>query len=810
MAKRVIISGGGTGGHIFPAIAIANALKRMAPDTEILFVGANGRMEMEKVPAAGYRIIGLDIQGIDRKSLLKNLSLPLKLIRSMLKSNRILREFKPDVAVGVGGYASGPLLLAARRAGIPYLIQEQNSFAGITNKQLGAKASRICVAFENMERFFPGEKIMLTGNPIRPEAVQIEGKKEEAIRFFGLDPTKKTILVTGGSLGARTLNQAMQAGYQQLAAEGIQLIWQCGSYYYEGLKGIQAVGIRVYPFLQNMDLAYAAADLIISRAGAGTIAELCAVGKPVLLVPSPNVAENHQTKNAQALVEKGAAVMIRDTEAVDRLIPAAISLLSDQQGSAELGRNISKLALRDADRVIAEEVLKLAGMKMDQMKQVYFIGIGGIGMSALARYFNHIGCEVAGYDRTETPLTMQLINEGIRVIYEDDFNRVPAVFKNPGSLIIYTPAIPKESGLLAGFKALGHELHKRSEVLGLLSQGKFTIAVAGTHGKTTTSSMIAHLLTDSGLGCSAFLGGIASNYNTNTLFGDNNLLVVEADEYDRSFLTLHPDIAIVTSADADHLDIYGDHEQLQDSFREFLNQTHAGGKRIVHEGLPFPADLYYSAEGKGQAYAENIRIEQGYFLFDYVSPDERISDIRMGIPGKHNVSNAVAAISAARYLEIPTGKIKTALANFAGVKRRFEYIVRDENHIYIDDYAHHPAELQAFLGAVRALYPDRKLTVVFQPHLFTRTRDFMDGFAEALSNSDTLILMEIYPARELPIPGIDAAALLEKIKVEDKYLLDQQSVLEFVANHRPELLVTVGAGNIDQLVNPLKEVLAHG
>lgn len=443
-------------------------------------------------------------------------------------------------------------------------------------------------------------------------------------------------------------------------------------------------------------------------------------------------------------------------------------------------------------------------------KYVYFIGIGGIGMSALARYFNHIGSKVAGYDRTETPLTQQLEQEGIEVIYEDDFSQVQDEFKNSDSLLIYTPAVPKDLGLLAGFRDLGLTLHKRSEVLGLLSQGKYTIAVAGTHGKTTTSSMIAHLLTDSGRGCSAFLGGIASNYNTNTLFGDNDLLVVEADEYDRSFLTLHPDIAIVTSADADHLDIYGDHAHLQDSFREFLDQTHTGGLRIVHEGLPFQADLHYSAEGKGQVYAENIRIEQGYFWFDYVSASHIIRDIRMGIPGKHNVANAVAAITAALHLEVPEDKIKAALANFAGVKRRFEYIVRNTENIYIDDYAHHPTELQAFLGAVRELYPERNLTVVFQPHLFTRTRDFMDGFALALSNSDTLILMEIYPARELPILGIDSSALLAKIPSRDKQLLDKQGVLSYVARHRPALLVTVGAGNIDQLINPIKEVLSNG
>lgn len=446
-------------------------------------------------------------------------------------------------------------------------------------------------------------------------------------------------------------------------------------------------------------------------------------------------------------------------------------------------------------------------MDIKQLKYVYFIGIGGIGMSALARYFKHIGCEVAGYDRTATHLTQQLEAEGMSVIYEDRFDEIASTFKTKETLLIYTPAIPKDLGILNSFKDLGLTLHKRSEVLGLLSQGKYTIAVAGTHGKTTTSSMVAHLLMDSGRGCSAFLGGITSNYNTNTLFGDNDLLVVEADEYDRSFLTLHPNISILTSADADHLDIYNDHQAMLETFGQFLDQTAEDGLRIVHAGLPFKSSVYYSADGQGQVYAENVRVEDGYFWFDYVGEHTRIPNIRLGIPGLHNVSNAVAATTAALHLEIPAEKIRTALGNFKGVKRRFEYIVRNEKQIYIDDYAHHPEELRAFLTAVRSLYPTKHLTVVFQPHLFTRTRDFMEGFAEVLSAADTLVLMEIYPARELPIEGVTSSALLDKVTARDKHLKDKEAVLEYIAKQKPELIVSVGAGNIDQLIEPIREIL---
>ena len=364
MGKRVIISGGGTGGHIFPAVAIANALKKIDPSTEILFVGANGRMEMEKVPAAGYKIIGLDIQGFQRSSILKNVLLPYKLLKSVMKARSIIKDFKPDAAVGVGGYASGPLLYAASQLKIPYLIQEQNSFAGITNKILGKDAELICVAFKGMEKFFPAEKIRITGNPIRKEAVDIENKRFAAAELLSLSPHKKTILLTGGSLGSGTLNKSMYSGLDKILAADVQLIWQTGKYYYqsviEQMKGKEHPNIKVLEFLHRMDLAYAAADLVISRAGAGTIAELCAVKKPAILVPSPNVAEDHQTKNAIALVENDAAILVGDAVAELELIDIALLLIDNKDKCKTLADNIAKMALPDADEVIAREVLRIA------------------------------------------------------------------------------------------------------------------------------------------------------------------------------------------------------------------------------------------------------------------------------------------------------------------------------------------------------------------------------------------------------------------------------------------------------------------
>lgn len=364
---KVILSGGGTGGHIFPAVAIANEIKKLVPHADILFVGAVGKMEMEKVPAAGFKIIGIPIAGLQRKFTLSNFKLPYLIIVSLLKTKKIVKDFEPDVAVGTGGYASGPLLRAAANKNIPTLIQEQNSYAGITNKILSKKASKICVAYEGMEKFFPDHKIILTGNPVRQEVMQIEGKRAEAISFFNLNANKKTILVIGGSLGARTINEAVGEGLEEIFRNNIQLIWQTG----KGYISTASDQVKKYnknsiakDFISRMDLAYAAADIVISRAGASSVSELCNIGMSCILVPSPNVAEDHQTKNAMALVKKNAAVMVKDTEAGQYLVKTSIDLLNNSEKQKSLKENILKMAFLDSANVIAREVLKLANYKL--------------------------------------------------------------------------------------------------------------------------------------------------------------------------------------------------------------------------------------------------------------------------------------------------------------------------------------------------------------------------------------------------------------------------------------------------------------
>jgi UDP-N-acetylglucosamine--N-acetylmuramyl-(pentapeptide) pyrophosphoryl-undecaprenol N-acetylglucosamine transferase len=363
--KRVIISGGGTGGHIFPAISIANALMKIDPETEILFVGAEGRMEMEKIPAAGYRIIGLPVAGLYRSLTLKNFTVLVKLLKSLKKAKKVIKEFNPDVVVGVGGYASGPVLRQAGRMGIPTLIQEQNSYAGVTNKLLAKKASAICVAYDGMEKYFPKHKIIKTGNPVRQNYDDLKTLQNEALSFFNLKKEFPVVLVLGGSLGAGTINNSLSENINILRESDCQWLWQTGKYYFENVKALVSLSfgcnISVHGFINRMDYAYAAADVIVSRAGAGTISELCLVGKPVILIPSPNVAEDHQTRNAEALSEKNAAMLITDNKAVKTLVDEAIKLVSDKKRRDTYSLNILKMANRDADIRIAEEVLKLAG-----------------------------------------------------------------------------------------------------------------------------------------------------------------------------------------------------------------------------------------------------------------------------------------------------------------------------------------------------------------------------------------------------------------------------------------------------------------
>ena len=458
-------------------------------------------------------------------------------------------------------------------------------------------------------------------------------------------------------------------------------------------------------------------------------------------------------------------------------------------------------------------------MKLDQYTSIYFLGIGGIGMSALARWFKHKGLRVAGYDKTPTPLTHELLEEGMEIHFEDRIEFIPGYISKEATLVIFTPAIPKSHIEHAYLKDQGYTILKRSEVLGLLTKNYKTIAVAGTHGKTTTSSLIAHILKSASVDMVAFLGGITSNYDSNLVMhgevNDKTIVIAEADEFDRSFLRLFPHTAVVTSADADHLDIYGDHLQMLSSYKEFIGQIVKGGDLIIHESIATLASeaphLHQVTYGmsRGQFLAGNITPtgRGGFFEFDLLGFEKKIEKIQLGVPGFHNMENAIAATLVALKLGIDEEVIREALLSFRGVKRRFEFVVKRDDLVYIDDYAHHPAEIEAFLTSLKAMYKGRKITVIFQPHLFTRTRDFAEGFSKSLSLADEVLLMDIYPAREEPIPGVSADMIFNDITSSVKMRCGKNDLLKKLATLDIEVLATVGAGDIDTFVKPIREFL---
>jgi UDP-N-acetylmuramate--alanine ligase len=458
-------------------------------------------------------------------------------------------------------------------------------------------------------------------------------------------------------------------------------------------------------------------------------------------------------------------------------------------------------------------------MNVINYKLYYFLGVGGIGMSALARFFNHYKKAVAGYDKTSTDLSKKLEGEGIVCHYDEDVNQLERILSNFALnevLVVYTPAVPKEHAEYQYLLNKGYTILKRSQVLGEITRQFKTIAIAGTHGKTTTTTLVTHLLKSAGINCFSFMGGISKNYDTNLLLGDINdpdaFVVVEADEYDRSFLTLHPQIAVITSSDADHLDVYGDANHVRDSYTLFSKQVKENGTLIVKKNVDNDLRLtnkriIYSLNLDTEYCAQSITIENAQFFYDIKSPVESISNVTLGLPGLHNVENSIAAVAIAQQLGIKGDVIKEALRSFSGVKRRFDYRVRTGPTIYIDDYAHHPEELKATIGSVKKLYPAKKITGIFQPHLFSRTRDFGDAFAESLDMLDECILLEIYPAREKAIEGINSQWLLDKMRLKNKKLLTKEQVMEEIKNNPKEVIVTMGAGNIDSLVEPIEKVL---
>lgn len=815
----VIIAGGGTGGHIFPALAIARQLQADNPYVKILFIGSKHRMEMQKIPEAGYEIRGLDIYGIARKNWWKNIFLIFKLLKSFVVVHKILREFKPNVVIGVGGYSSFPVLFIAQFLKIPTLIQEQNSYAGIANRILGKDASVVCLGYKEAARFFPKATTVYTGNPLRSDLLKfinnLPAQNLNLHQSFGLSPAKPIVLILGGSLGSGALNNFVLQHLEDWQKNGIQLIWQCGAGHYRRMSSMLQNNSEIYitDFLEDIRYAYQVADIVISRAGALAIAEIAALKKPAIFVPLANSTGNHQFYNAQSLQKIGAALLIQERDLPTQLFPKIMELLANPALCAQMSAKISEIRQLQATNLIVNEIFRLIDRSSPPLTKVYMLGIGGAGMQALARYLHKHGVDVAGYDQQKSRYTLSLKNLGIRVDYQED----PRKITSDLDWIIYTPALSANSSpLLKYCQTQGIPLLKRSFVLGLLSRNARNICVSGTHGKTSTCALFATIARASYYKVHEFIGGEQilfthaaqggdkiENHSIEDLNNGYELNIIEADEYDKSFLTLNPYLLVITSMDIDHLEVYGSEASLYSTYYDLVTKLSPSGVLILPYSLMqkhnFPAKniVTYSIEDThATIFAKDILYKSDHSVeFDVFINNVLYSHICLPKATDFNVENSLAAIMLAYILNIPENIVQNSLKAYTGVRRRFELLYEDEKLNYIQDYAHHPRELEQSVRALRKRYPGKRLLLIFQPHLFSRTQYFYREFAHALDIADEIILLPIYPARELPIDGVDSGLIGSEMR-KNWRVLEVENCLEWIKANLDnwEVVMSVGAG----------------
>lgn len=820
---RVIIAGGGTGGHIFPALAIAKELEAKNPYIKLLFVGSKHRMEMQKIPEAGYEIRGLDIRGVSRKKWWSNIFIVFNLIKSFFVAHKILQEFQPSVVVGVGGYSSFPVLFIAQLWRIPTLIQEQNSYAGLTNRILGKRASVVCLGYSDAASFFPKATTLYTGNPVRQDLLKLarssanSSKASRLHKRFGLSTSKPTVLVLGGSLGSGILNNFVMQHLADWHSQDIQLIWQCGtSHYRKIMPKIQDYpNIYATDFLQDMGSAYQVANVVISRAGALAVAEIASLKKPVIFVPLASATANHQFYNAQALVKAEAAIMVLEAEVKTKLYSILIDLLHNKNQQELLRLNLNNFQHLQATDRITNQILKLSEQSASPLRKVYMLGIGGAGMQALAVYLHQQGVEVAGYDRAKSRYTANLEDMGIRVDYQD----LPSQIEAEVDWVIYTPAIKTNSPSMKYCKAQGIPLLKRSFVLGHLSRNAYNICVAGTHGKTSTCALFAAIVRNSGYKAHEFIGGeqILSTQTRLPSIIDYSpiyqLNIIEADEYDKSFLSLNPYLAVITSMDVDHLEVYGTEEKMRQTYYDFVQKIPPNGALILPYNLAQTNDFnvknlitYSIQDQRATIFAQDLNYHSDNSVhFKVFINNILYTSIRLPQGTDFNVENSLAAIMLAHILEIPKTVVKDALNAYAGVRRRFELLYESANLSYIQDYAHHPRELEQSILSIRRRYPSKSLLVIFQPHLFSRTKYFYLEFARVLDLADEVILLPIYPAREEPIQGVDSA-LIGGVMQRNWRVLAVDNCLEWLKGNldKWEVVMSVGAGgDLEQVAEDL-------
>lgn len=822
LSSRVLFAGGGTGGHIFPALALAAYLQQENPFCQIEFVGAKDRMEMEKIPQAGYTIHGLNIMGLDRKRVFRNILVLYKLIGSLAKAYRIVRRFNPSVVVGMGGYSCLPVLFVARLLRIPTIIQEQNAFAGLANRLLGKNATHICLGYAKAKRFFVPEKCTVTGNPIRQEIINAKYiNAQKAKLALGLRTDLPLLFVIGGSLGCKRINVFFLEHLDAFVNAGLQIIWQTGTDFYTKAREKTASypQVQVFDFVTDMAQAYAGADIIVSRAGAIAIAEICAVTKCAVFIPYQRATENHQFHNANTLFEANACRLIKEKDIDAHLLPTILRLLEQPEERERIQQNMSAFTLTKATQTIGEIILRYCRQRAKTLRNVYMIGIGGSGMQALAQYLLSKGVKVSGYDRDSSAFSEMLAQQNVPIYRVEDKKHITS----GTDWVIYTPAINANHLEKMHAESMGLPVLKRSFALGHLTRDGNNICVAGAHGKTTTSSMVASILQMARCPYNAFIGGQRLPDNPCPDLPANDcsqyppVNVIEADEFDRSFLRLCPSIAVITSVDEDHLDIYQTKENLLEAYQQFVYRLKEDGLLIVHQSVmdkhPFATNntITYSAEDeRADIFARNIQYTSRQTVQFTVHIGEDIyAELELSQGATFMVNNALAAVGVARHLRIPPPVIQQALANYRGVRRRFECVAKNAKQVYINDYAHHPEEIKQTMQAVRNLYPNKKMTVIFQPHLYSRTKDFYQDFARSLSLADEVIFLPIYPAREQPIPGVSSAMIADCMANTPTQQMDiARLCFHIVENlNSMEVIVSIGAGADLEKIPPVLQTL---
>jgi UDP-N-acetylmuramate--alanine ligase len=806
-------------------------------------------MERHAVPQAGYPIRMISVIGLRRHVSWEWLRFPFALMDSLRETRRLFRAFRPHLVIGTGGYVSGPVGFMAGWFGVPLVIQEQNSYPGITTRLLAWVADQVHLTFPESRRFFLRKRnLQVSGNPTRSEIDSVG--RTEARERLKLVPDKPTLCVIGGSQGAHSINVALSEALDRLTASGIQVVWQTGERDYQWASQVAARygdPVRVQGFA-DMPTALGAADLILCRAGAMTLAEITRCGLPAVLVPYPYATANHQEHNARSLVEAGAAELILDRELNGDLLTEKVSALFgdaerlDRMGRASrsLGRpmaaqNIVDCGLRIADRGRQGFQSEIRNPK-SEIGHIHFIGIGGIGMSGIAHVLMEQGYAVSGSDLRRSEETARLERMGARIGYG---HRVEHI--GDADLVVHSSAVKSSNPEWMEAVRRGIPIRRRAEVLGDLTRMGTSIGVAGTHGKTTTTAMIGWILTEAGMDPTILVGGNVLGMESNARMGRGGPIVVEADEFDRSFLALFPTVAVITTLEAEHLDCYKDITDLKAAFVEYANRVPFYGAvvacldeeniRDILPDLPLPnlpqvsnlrevecpprierPVITYGNHPDADLRAADMRFEDGASSFEVIREGASLGTVRLKNPGLHNVKNALAAIAVGLQLGVSFEEIRKALSTFAGVHRRFEIKGEVDGITVVDDYAHHPTEVTATLEAAREGNYARIL-VAFQPHLFSRTRDFSEDFGRAFSQADVLVVTDVYPAREAPLPGVTGALVAEAAErygtPEVHYVADRNKVARTLADlaSTGDLMIVMGAGDIEQVGGELVALL---